>query len=283
MKKWALRIIQVVLVGVIIYSGYQIVDYLHGRQVSDEQFNEVAEEVESIRSDSEGAKEVERVVEISSNKEGIDLTELSEDTDVEYESVMSRLNSINEDSVGYIDILGTDIQYPVVQADDNSFYLWRGMDKQTDGQGSLFMDYENSNALSDQNTVIYGHNMRYGDEMFSSLKYYYEQDYADSMPKAFTITNGDGIYYYRLFSVYRVPADAPYRIPNVEDGQWVNFLENTRDQSETDFHFDRPFNEDDRVVTLSTCTEDHAAEYRTAVVGVLENVQTNSEDLGTKE
>lgn len=91
------------------------------------------------------------------------------------------LKSQNEDITGWIDIPGTSITYPVVQAADNDYYLNRGINRLRSGSGAIFMDCRNSDDLSDDNTIIYGHNMRNG-SMFGSLRKYKESEYRDSHP-----------------------------------------------------------------------------------------------------
>lgn len=68
------------------------------------------------------------------------------------------------------------LEYPVVQSDDNSFYLHRGLDKKYKYSGTLFIDYHNNSDFTDDNTIIYGHNMTSG-RMFGSLKKYKSKSY----------------------------------------------------------------------------------------------------------
>ena len=72
------------------------------------------------------------------------------------------LRQTNPDITGWLDIPGTSISYPVVQAQDNAFYLSHGVGRQKSGSGAVFMDYRNEAGLSDDNTILYGHNMHSG-------------------------------------------------------------------------------------------------------------------------
>lgn len=266
MKKTLFRLTQLILLGIILYCGYKIGSYYLERMNSDKQFESIAQEVDNIRGQAD-------LVLTDEDGKGPVSEEDAVKTKVDYKGIMARLLEINEDTKGFLDIQGTKTHYPVVQAEDNSYYLWLDFDKKTNIQGTLFMDYENKPDLKDMNTVIYGHTMMEGDAMFGVLKHYYDQEYVDEMPKTFTFTCQDGIYHYRIFSVYRVPMDAPYRLPNVSTTDWVKFLEETRTKSAADFGFKRPFCKEDRIMTLSTCTDDHNDDFRTALVGVLIQIQ----------
>lgn len=87
----------------------------------------------------------------------------------------------NQDLVGWLQIDGTVINYPVLQSDseeDSQFYLTHGFTKKKDKNGSLFMDYRNDFVDRDTNLIIYGHNMKNG-VMFGSLKKYLEKGYLE--------------------------------------------------------------------------------------------------------
>ncbi len=271
MKKWILRLVQLGLLAVVLFSGYKIADYFISRNQSDGKYKEVANVVEEIRGDNMNIHFQEEETEHNPSQvdETIDTEVDVATTEVDYQEMMARLSEMNPDTVGFLDIQGTESHYPVVQAHDNDYYLWRGFDGEDNLQGTPFLDFENNSDLQDRNTVIYGHTMYYGEAMFGVLKNYYDQSYVDESPKTFTVTSDSGIYVYQIFSVYRVPADAPYRLPNVADEDWLEFLDGTLEKSAADFGFNRPFTEEDKIVTLSTCTDDHADDFRTAVVGVL--------------
>ena len=81
------------------------------------------------------------------------------------------LSKENQDVIGWLYCPDTSINYPVVQAADNEYYLHRLLDDSKNAAGTLFMDYRNSADLSDWNSVIYGHNMKNG-SMFGSLPDY---------------------------------------------------------------------------------------------------------------
>lgn len=92
------------------------------------------------------------------------------------------IHAENEDLVGWLEIEGTVINYPVLQSDnetDSQFYLTHSFAKKKDKNGSLFMDYRNDFVDRDTNLIIYGHNMKSG-AMFGSLKKYLEKGYLEA-------------------------------------------------------------------------------------------------------
>lgn len=256
MKKRILQLIQLILVGVILFSGYRIVDYFWQRKRSDDQFSAVNKSIQEFQQ--------------MTPKEDGNKNEKQDNKTVDYRGMMARLKETNADSIGYIDIAGTECQYPVVLGPDNDYYLYRGLDEEWSIQGTPFLDVANQPNLSDRNTVIYAHMMYTGETMFSSLRHFLEQEYTDTSPKTFTITNEEGVHHYRIIAAYRVSADAAYRTPNPSDEEWLPFLKETYQNSTTKFCEMPEFQMTDRIVTLSTCTPEHDASLRVAVVGLYE-------------
>ncbi|MCC8102296.1 MAG: class B sortase [Clostridiales bacterium] len=85
------------------------------------------------------------------------------------------LSASYDDCVAWIQIPAVEISYPVMQAEDNDYYLHRSPDGNYIYAGSIFMDYQNDSYLEDYNTVIYGHNMRDG-SMFAKLKQFRDSE-----------------------------------------------------------------------------------------------------------
>ena len=176
------------------------------------------------------------------------------------------LKEINEDAVAWLYSPGTVIDYPVMQANDYSYYLDRLPDRTYNANGSLFIDYNSASDFSDKLTVIYGHHMRSG-AMFGSLKGYKEQSYYDDNPYMYLYTeNGN----YRITLLYGFVVGA---------GQWRDrafmFQENVKSliafaEYSATFESSAEYNEGDRLIALSTCSyEFNDARY--VVLGILEN------------
>ena len=84
------------------------------------------------------------------------------------------LQAVNPDVIAWIDIPGLSVSYPVVQGEDNSYYLHHLFTGEYNSSGSIFADCHNQPDFTDQNTIIYGHNMKNG-SMFGTLSHYQDQ------------------------------------------------------------------------------------------------------------
>ena len=99
----------------------------------------------------------------------------------------SLLQAENPDIIGWIYCADTPINYPIVQALDNQYYVDRLVDGTPNGAGAIFMDFRNNPDFSDLNTIIYGHNMT-NKSMFGSLRDYRNQSYYDQFPSLWIVT-----------------------------------------------------------------------------------------------
>lgn len=109
------------------------------------------------------------------------------------------LKEINEDIVAWIEIPNADISYPVVQAEDNEYYLKHSFEKQEDLFGSIFLDKKNQNNFKDSHSFLYGHNME-GNMMFANLNKYEDPEFLKKCPD-FYIFTPEYKFLYRIFSV----------------------------------------------------------------------------------
>lgn len=113
--------------------------------------------------------------------------------------------SINPDFMGWLQIPGTNIDYPFVRSKDNQDYLKRDFNGNYSEAGTLFMDYRNLGNFNDSHTLIYGHNMK-NKSMFQNLTYYQDSDFFSQNQ----IIQLSGLYEtrtYKIFSVYEISAD----------------------------------------------------------------------------
>lgn len=96
--------------------------------------------------------------------------------------MMMSLRGTNPDVVGWIEVDGTNISYPIVKGENNEYYLDHDAEKAFSNGGSIYMDSDNAADFSDFDTVLYGHNMS-GRKMFSDLKLFSEEAFFQSHPK----------------------------------------------------------------------------------------------------
>jgi len=161
------------------------------------------------------------------------------------------LKKINDDCVAWIYIEDTDINYPIVQGSDNSYYLKHLIDGKWNSSGSIFMDSRVSADISDRHSIIYGHHMKNG-TMFSGLTKYKEQEYFDEHPEGWLITP-EGTYRIEFFAGY---------VANVKSVAWDLEFESDADfetwikEAQKQSWFTSPFSPavTDRILTLSTCS-----------------------------
>jgi len=181
----------------------------------------------------------------------------------------------NADTVGWIAIEGTGIDYPVVQADDNDFYLQRGYDGANNAAGSIFMDYRNAiddnseHASKWRNTILYGHRMKNG-TMFAALKNYLDEHFFASH----RLIEFDTLYgemKWQVFAVYVTDTSFDYiRTEFENDFQYMAFLASL--QKKSMYPADVELTPADEILTLSTCDYSvadarlvvHARRYRPA-------------------
>jgi len=176
------------------------------------------------------------------------------------------LHEINPQVVAWLYIEGTSINYPVMQGTDNHYYLDRLIDGTYNWVGSLFMDYRNDPALTDKNTVIYGHHMRNGTTMFADVAKYTDQVYYDEHPVCLVITP-DGNYTLEFFAGY--VTDMNTQAWKLEFGSDEEFKIWTEDAiARSTFKAEVTPEPEDRVMTFSTCSYEFS-DARYVLLGIL--------------
>ena len=158
----------------------------------------------------------------------------------------------NPDTVGYISIPNTRVQYPVTQTVDNDYYMTRDFYGNPFDGGSIFMDYRNNirEIGEPNNLIIYGHHMK-DNSMFATLTYYYSNTFFQSNP----IIEFDtiyGNYKWEVFSAYATDVDFYYietYFATPED--YADFLQECKDKSK--HKNDVMPTAEDTILTLSTC------------------------------
>lgn len=165
------------------------------------------------------------------------------------------LREVNPDVIGWLYSEDTVINYPVVQGDDNEYYLHHLINGEYNGSGTIFVDVNNSPDLTDDNTIIYGHHMKNG-SMFKSIVGYRKQEYYDAHPVMYFLTP-ERDYRIELFAGYTTPADSDtYTFVFANKESFMSYISECISQS--DFSSNTEVTENDRIITLSTCTYEYS-------------------------
>lgn len=220
-----------VFIIVLVFSGYKIINWFFNNK-----------ENENIQSN------LAQYVEIKENE--------NDKEDNTYKIDFKALKEINNDTVGWLKVNGTNIEYVVVQGDDNNYYLNHNFEKQNNNAGWIFADYKNKFDYTDYNIVIYGHNMR-NDSMFGTLKNTLKKEWYDKEEnRHIVLVTEKGILTYEVFSVYEEKAsDYPIQTGFSNDNEYLNFLNTIKDKSIKDFNVE--LSAEKGIITLSTCGNDN--------------------------
>lgn len=164
----------------------------------------------------------------------------------------SKLKQINSDTVGWIYVNNTNINYPFVQTTDNSYYLTHAFDKSKNAAGWLFADYRSDLTNLKNNTVIYGHG-RVDQVMFGSLEKVLEKSwYTNSENQIIKISTPTTNTLWQIVSIYTIQAESYYLTHNFEnDESYQKFLDTIVSRSIYDFKVSTTTS--DKILTLSTC------------------------------
>lgn len=192
---------------------------------------------------------------------------------INYSQIFEELLKKNTDTVGYLSVNNTKINYPVVQASTNSYYLNRDFNKRKNSMGWIFMDYRNDAKELNKNTIIYGHNIKQG-IMFGTLKYALNSSwYKKESNQVITFNTPTKNMKWRIFSIYRIPATEDYLKTEFEsDEEYMEFLNMLKNRSI--YNFNVELNESSKILTLSTCFSHTTRHVVHAVLESEEDVKT---------
>lgn len=232
------RIILVISVGVFIFAAYNLINIFLAYHKADVIYDNIQQDV--LDEDSHT-----KVV----------IGEDEQEVEIPFTYNHQALLNINSQVIGYIYIPSIDCRLPMVQGDDNDYYLTHTFNKEYSANGCLFEDYRINGGLSSSQIIIYGHNMRNG-AMFGKLKNY--QDYSfwnNSGNDVLYIYTGNVIKEYKIFSCYISEAISDtytFNFPTLESMR--DYAVNMKAKSMYDTGVD--VSTATQVITLSTCTND---------------------------
>jgi sortase B len=227
------KIIQIVIIVifslVFLFSLYKVIDYILQGNKSDNVYNATLKDVSIVKQENEHTGEqIEKYV-------------------INYDDLKAQ----NEDTIGFLKVNGTEVNHVIVQAKDNSYYLSNNFLKQHSSEGWPFVDYRNKLDGKDKNIIIYGHNMK-NNNMFGTLGNVLNKEWQENTNNheiIFNTINGDHVY--KVFSVYSTEVEDYYIQTDFAGNEFKNFADELKSRSEYDFNV--KVNNDDQILTLSTC------------------------------
>ena len=235
--------------------------------------------------------DIQKIAHSTDEKEGGETPNKGKGSSINWDDLLK----VNKEIVGWIQINGTKIDYPVLwhKGDDitGQYYLNHNYKRDYDSYGCIFLDYRCTSGMNSKNIVLHGHHMNDG-SMFAGLMDYGgtegNLDFYKKHPTIkFDTPQGDGVY--KIISVYKTNTLSAhgeffkYMVGDFQnDKDFMNYVYNTRIRSLINCPVD--VNEDDELLTLSTCSYEYT-NFRTVVVarrvriGETSKVDTNKASL----
>lgn len=236
--------------GIIISSGNILKWYLNSKKVN-KQLNDIEKKVTIEKINEENTKTTQQEEQIETSDPYWDYIKMNL-IDVDF----SELKRINSNTVGWIEVNGTNINYPFVQTKNNSFYLTHSFDRSYNEAGWVFLDYRNNIKISDKNTIIYAHG-RLDNTMFGSLRKVLTSGWLDDKNNyVIRLSTDKENTLWQVFSVYRIPTTSDYlQIDFKDDENFLEFANILLNRSA--FDFKTKIDKNDKILTLSTCYNDN--------------------------
>lgn len=242
------------------------------RQSGDNQ-NEIMEEEKQ-----QGTEDVNQIEENNQNSTRNDGNVDNQENEEQGQNVVTermlkveKLQEKNEDIVGWIEIEDTNINYPVLQGEDNEYYLTHNYKKETSQKGSIFLTKDYDWDLPSTNLLIYGHNIMNGQMFQNLLKFADEEFYKEHPVIRFTTQNEDKEYEIisafksRVFYKSEQNVFRYYDFVNAENEEEYNeFVKNAKEASLYDIGKTAEYG--DQLITLVTCSY-HTEDGRFVVIG----------------
>ena len=201
-------------------------------------------------------EEAEERKELKSNENREDFPEMEVD--------FKALREKNPDTVGWLYVGSCGISYPIVQGEDNDYYMNHTFEGTVNSSGAIIIDYRDDKYLKDWNTFIYGHNMKNG-SMFGSLKKLLnDETLYDSDPYIYVYLPGY-IYRYKIFSYYKDKPDSKMYWTADTLQEYRQYIRDALSLSVRDLGVET--SEENNMVTLVTCSGSGAGKMRFFVHG----------------
>lgn len=209
----------------------------------------------------------------AAENEGFEKEEIKESFGIRWD----KLREINPEIVGWITVSGADISYPVVQGEDDEYYLHHSVSGEEDPFGTIFLGCKSGKNLTDSHSFIYGHNME-GNLMFANLNRYESKEFLGQCP-VFYVYTPPQMACYEIFSVEQAGETSPGFQYGYPLGSWEYetqlgmLLENSMYDTGVMPDKNQP------MVTLVTCNSRLDAQVRMTIHGIRRSVCTWEEKL----
>lgn len=191
---WAVWLAAILLSAILIFSVFSLLRIAKGYSDSRQTYSALANSVVATVSPAPSASPQ---TETTSAPPEVPLT-------IDWDS----LRRTNADVVAWLYCAGTPVNYPVVQAENNEYYLTRNVEREKSDGGALFLDCRNNILAQDENFIVYGHRMK-DDSMFGTLPQYAEADYYTLHPIMYLLTPEQN-YRVDLFACRTVHSEEKY-------------------------------------------------------------------------
>ena len=245
--KIILSITIIISLLLLIYSIVNIVIWKNDSNKTNKQIEDIQEEIKVTEVvDTENTEIIEQEEEIPEFNPYWDYIKMNM-LNVDF----SELKKINNNVKGWIQVNGTNINYPFVQANDNKYYLTHSFDKSWNSAGWLFLDYRN-NINNNKNTIIYAHD-RNDKTMFGSLRTVLTKNWLSNTNNyVIKISTEKENSLWQIFSTYHIPTTSDYLQTNFEsDREYQEFLDMIKNRSS--YNFNTNVTSTDNILTLSSC------------------------------
>lgn len=190
-------------------------------------------------------------IEQSNENTNIENSQTYYSNSVDFDSLLTK----NPDTVAYIIVKGTNISYPVVQTDNNDYYLDHDFNNNYSGKGSIFADYRNTFDNLSLNTIIYGHH-RLDNTMFGPLDNLFNESYYQNNTNQIMLITKDKTYTFNIFSVYEIDPEVYYLTTSfVSEEAYLTFLNTLKNRSI--YNINETLDITSKIITLSTCNTDN--------------------------
>ena len=248
LKKWVLIVIIIILGSTASFNILRLLDWNKDNNKTNDNINKISNtKTEEIKDD-----------------ENTELISTPDDKESDYwyyitfpliKVDFTELIKKNEDTVGWINVNNTNINYPVVQSTDNNYYLTHSYDKKENEAGWVFLDYRNNKDFTSKNNIIYAHS-RLDKTMFGSLSKVLKQSwYKDKSNHIIRLSTPTEDSLWQIFSVYVIKEETYYITTSwPSDTEYLDFLNTIKERSK--YNFNTELNTNDKILTLSTCYSD---------------------------